>query len=54
MAIEFTIGAEEIHKIGEEGAKRIRRWLDSTVASRSVVWDAVGRNRRDRDRDEAV
>ena len=34
MAIKFTIGAEETHKIGEEGAKRIRRWLDSTYRFR--------------------
>jgi hypothetical protein len=30
MAIEFQTGAEETHKIGEEGAAQIRRWLDST------------------------
>lgn len=30
MAIEFKIGAEETHKIGEEGVKRVRTWLDST------------------------
>lgn len=34
MAIEFSVGAEEIHKIGEEGAYRIRRWLDSTFRFR--------------------
>jgi hypothetical protein len=34
MAIEFTIGGEEPHKIGEEGAKRIRTWLDSTYRFR--------------------
>lgn len=34
MAIEFTVGAEETHKIGEEGAKRIRRWLDSSYRFR--------------------
>lgn len=34
MAIEFTVGAEETHKIGEEGAYRIRRWLDSTFRFR--------------------
>lgn len=30
MAIEFKVGAEEVHKIGEQGAKRIRTWLDAT------------------------
>jgi hypothetical protein len=30
MAITFSIGAEETHKIGEMGAKRIRTWLDAT------------------------
>lgn len=34
MAIEFTVGAEETHKIGEVGAYRIRRWLDSTFRFR--------------------
>ena len=34
MAIAFTIGAEENHRMGEEGAKRIRRWLDSTYRFR--------------------
>ncbi len=34
VAIEFTIGAEESHKIGEVGAHRIRRWLDSTFRFR--------------------
>lgn len=34
MAIEFSIGAEENHKIGELGAHRIRRWLDSTFRFR--------------------
>jgi hypothetical protein len=34
MAIEFSIGAEESHKVGEEGAKRIRAWLDSTYRFR--------------------
>lgn len=34
MAIEFTVGAEETHKIGEMGAHRIRRWLDSTFRFR--------------------
>jgi hypothetical protein len=34
VAIEFTVGAEEIHKIGEMGAYRIRRWLDSTFRFR--------------------
>jgi len=34
VAIEFTIGAEESHKIGEVGAYRIRRWLDSTFRFR--------------------
>src|ERR1700692_4788435 len=34
MAIAFTIGAEENHRMGEEGDKRIRRWLDSTYRFR--------------------
>jgi hypothetical protein len=34
MAIEYRIGAEELHKIGELGAKRIRTWLDSTYRFR--------------------
>jgi hypothetical protein len=34
MAIEFSVGAEEIHKIGELGVKRIRRWLDCTYRFR--------------------
>jgi hypothetical protein len=34
MAIEYTVGAEELHRIGEEGAKRIRLWLDSTFRFR--------------------
>jgi hypothetical protein len=34
VAIEFITGAEETHKIGETGAKRIRRWLDSTYRFR--------------------
>ncbi len=34
MAIEFSIGAEETHKIGEEGAKKVRRWLDHTCRFR--------------------
>jgi hypothetical protein len=34
VAIGFTVGAEETHKIGEEGAYRIRRWLDSTFRFR--------------------
>jgi hypothetical protein len=34
VAIEFSVGAEETHKIGEEGAYRIRRWLDSTFRFR--------------------
>lgn len=34
MAIEYSIGAEEVHKIGERGAKRIRAWLDSTYRFR--------------------
>jgi hypothetical protein len=34
MAIRFALGAEEAHKIGEQGAYRIRRWLDSTFRFR--------------------
>lgn len=34
MAIKFSIGAEEAHKIGEVGAKRMRRWLDYTYRFR--------------------
>jgi hypothetical protein len=34
MAIEYSLGAEELHKIGEVGAKRIRTWLDSTFRFR--------------------
>jgi hypothetical protein len=34
MAIEYSLGAEELHKIGEKGAKRIRTWLDSTYRFR--------------------
>ena len=34
MAIEFKIGAEEVHKIGELGVGRIRNWLDSTYRFR--------------------
>jgi hypothetical protein len=34
VAIEFTVGAEETHKIGEVGAKRMRRWLDCTYRFR--------------------
>jgi hypothetical protein len=34
MAIEYSLGAEELHKIGEHGAKRIRTWLDSTCRFR--------------------
>lgn len=34
VAIEFSVGAEETHKIGEVGAYRIRRWLDSTFRFR--------------------
>jgi hypothetical protein len=30
MAIVFKTGAEENHVIGAQGAKKIRRWLDST------------------------
>jgi hypothetical protein len=30
MAIEYSLAAEELHKIGEEGAKRTKTWLDST------------------------
>jgi hypothetical protein len=41
MAIEYSIGAEEVHKIGEEGAKQIRTWLDSTYRFRidQTVYD---------------
>src|SRR4051794_38196407 len=41
MAIEYSIGAEELHKIGEEGAKQIRTWLDSTYRFRidQTVYD---------------
>jgi len=34
MAIEYEVGAEELHKIGEVGAKRIKTWLDSTYRFR--------------------
>ncbi len=34
MAIEFKIGAEEIHKVGELGVERVRRCLDSTYRFR--------------------
>lgn len=34
VAIEFAVGAEETHKIGEKGAYRIRQWLDSTFRFR--------------------
>jgi hypothetical protein len=34
VAIEFSVGAEETHVIGEEGVKRVRRWLDHTCRFR--------------------
>src|SRR4051812_30919876 len=34
MAIEYSVGAEELHVIGEQGAKRIKGWLDSTYRFR--------------------
>lgn len=34
MAIEFKIGAEEAHKMGELGVERIREWLDATYRFR--------------------
>jgi hypothetical protein len=34
VAIEYTVGAEELHVIGAQGAKRIRTWLDSTYRFR--------------------
>jgi hypothetical protein len=34
VGIEYTVGAEELHKIGELGAKRVRRWLDGTTRFR--------------------
>jgi hypothetical protein len=46
MAIEYTIGAEEIQRIGELGTKRIRLWLDGTTRFRidRSVYD-LGPNR---------
>jgi hypothetical protein len=34
VAIEYKVGAEELHKIGEVGAKRMRMWLDGTTRFR--------------------
>jgi hypothetical protein len=34
LAIEFKVGAEEIHKVGEVGVERVRRWLNSTYRFR--------------------
>jgi hypothetical protein len=34
VAIEYSVGAEELHKIGEVGAKRMRLWLDGTTRFR--------------------
>lgn len=34
MAIDYKLGGEELHKIGENGAKRIKTWLDSTYRFR--------------------
>lgn len=34
MAIKYKLGGEEIHKIAEVGAKRIRMWLDSSYRFR--------------------
>ncbi len=41
MAIEYSVGAEELHRIGAEGAKRVRIWLDSTYRFRidQTVYD---------------
>ena len=48
MAIGFRLGGEETHKIGEDGAYRIRRWLDSTFRFR------IDRSIYDLDADEIV
>jgi hypothetical protein len=34
MAIAYTVGAEELHKIGELATKRMRLWLDGTTRFR--------------------
>jgi hypothetical protein len=34
VAVQYSVGAEELHKIGEIGAKRIRLWLDGTTRFR--------------------